>query len=79
MYLKDIAYKLRLALGKDGTRLCLVDKIEQKNDVIEVYTTEMVCFTGEPQESPPKCTFTLGAVWGALEEILALAPSTQTH
>lgn len=33
LYLKDIAYKLRLALGKDGTRLCLVDKIEQENDV----------------------------------------------
>ena len=78
-YLKDIAYKLRLALGKDGTRLCLVDKIEQENDAIEVYTTETVCSTGEPQKSPRKCTFTLGAVWGAVEEILALAPSSQTH
>lgn len=58
------------ALGKNGTRLCRIDKIVQEGDIIKVYTSETVCSAGEPQGSPRKCTFTLGAVWGALEYIL---------
>ena len=68
--LDDIAYKLRLALGEEGTRLCIVEKIEQDKDVIKVYATETVCSVGELQGAPRLCTFTLGAVWGALESIL---------
>ncbi|WP_017652188.1 hypothetical protein [Fortiea contorta] len=68
--LEDIVYKLGLALGTEGTRLCMVHKVEIVNDVIKIYTSETVCSAGEPQDSPRKCTFTLGAVWGALEHIL---------
>ncbi len=68
--LTDIAQKMAQALGTNGTRLCIIDKITQEGNVIKVYTSETVCSAGEPQGSPRKCTFTLGAVWGALEDIL---------
>lgn len=68
--LNDIAQKMAQALGKNGTRLCVIHKIIQEDNVIKVYTSETVCSAGEPQGSPRKCTFTLGAVWGALEDIL---------
>lgn len=68
--LEDAAHKISQALGKDGTRLCIVDKIEQEGDLIKVYTLETVCSAGESEGSPRKCTFTMGAVWGALEEIV---------
>ena len=57
-----------LALGKDGTCLCNVDKIINEGDIIKVYTSETLCSAGEPEGSPRKCTFTLGAVWGVLEQ-----------
>jgi predicted hydrocarbon binding protein len=68
--LEDVSSKMSSALGKDGTRLLVLDKIEQTGDVIRVYTKETVCSAGEPQGSERKCTFTLGAVWGALEAVL---------
>lgn len=68
--LEDAAHKMSQALGKDGTRLCIIDKIEQEGDLIKVYTTETVCSAGELEGSPRKCTFTMGAVWGALEEVM---------
>ncbi len=58
------------ALGKDGTRLCLIEKIVQDGDLVKVYATETVCSAGEEEGSSRKCTFTMGAVWGALEQIL---------
>jgi predicted hydrocarbon binding protein len=68
--LDDAQAKLVQALGKEGTRLCIIDKITQEGDTIKVYTLETVCSAGEPQGSNRKCTFTLGAAWGALEQIL---------
>ena len=65
--LSDVAEKMSHALGKDGTRLCKVDKIVQEGETIKVYTAETLCSAGEPDGSPRKCTFTLGAVWGAME------------
>ena len=70
MSLDDTADKLNNAVGKDGTRLCKVEKIIQDGDVIKVYTSETMCSAGEPQGSSRNCTFTLGAVWGALEQLL---------
>ena len=64
-----VADKLTHALGKDGTRLCKVDKIVAEGDVIKVYTSETLCSAGEVEGSPRKCTFTLGAVWGAVEQL----------
>lgn len=62
--------KIEFALGKEGTRLCQVDKIEQVGNAIRVYTAETVCSAGEPSGSNRRCTYTLGAVWGVLEQIL---------
>ena len=61
--LDEAGSKLSQALGKDGTRLCKIDKIIEQGDVIRAYTSETVCSAGEPQGSPRTCTFTLGAVW----------------
>jgi predicted hydrocarbon binding protein len=68
--LDDAADKLRQALGKDGTHLCIVDKIVAEGEVVKVYTSETLCSAGEPAGSPRKCTFTMGAVWGAIEQLI---------
>ncbi|MBD2258378.1 hydrocarbon-binding protein [Pseudanabaena sp. FACHB-2040] len=67
--LSEATQRLAQALGPDGTRLLVLEKIEQEGDVIKAYTRETVCSTGEPLGSTRKCTFTLGAVWGALEAL----------
>ncbi|WP_309739241.1 MULTISPECIES: hydrocarbon-binding protein [unclassified Chamaesiphon] len=66
--LSVIAAKLNEAVGANGTHLTAVDKIVQEGDIYKVYCSETVCSAGEPQGSDRKCTFTLGAVWGALSE-----------
>jgi predicted hydrocarbon binding protein len=40
------------------------------SQIDKVYCLETVCSANEPQGSSRKCTFTMGAVWGALSEIL---------
>ncbi|MGD1919307.1 MAG: hydrocarbon-binding protein [Pleurocapsa sp.] len=67
--LEDLASKLDFALGENGTRLCKVDKIEDNGDTIKVYTHETVCSAGEEQGSSRKCTYSMGAVCGAIETI----------
>lgn len=64
-----IADKVGFALGINGTKLCKVESIVQEEDLIKVSTSETVCSAGEPQGSTRKCTYTLGAIWGVLEEI----------
>jgi predicted hydrocarbon binding protein len=64
-----IAAKLNEAIGASGTHLTTVDKIVQEGDVIKVYCSETLCSAGEPQGSDRKCTFTMGAIWGALSEV----------
>jgi predicted hydrocarbon binding protein len=68
--LEDVANRMAIALGKDGTRLLVLDKIVQEGEVIKVYTKETICSAGEPSGSARKCTFSLGTVWGALEQLL---------
>jgi predicted hydrocarbon binding protein len=68
--LEDVQEKISQALGKDGSRLCIVDKIEQDGEVYKVYTRETVCSVGEEEGSPRQCTFTLGAIQGFLESFL---------
>ncbi|WP_017319127.1 hypothetical protein [Mastigocladopsis repens] len=68
--LEDAAHKMGHALGKEGTRLCIIDKIVEEGDTIKVYTSETVCSAGEAPNSERKCTFTMGAIWGALEQLL---------
>ena len=67
--LEELASKLDHALGENGTRLCKVEKIEEVGDMIMVYASETVCSAGEESGSPRKCTYSLGAVWGAIETI----------
>jgi predicted hydrocarbon binding protein len=68
--LNEVTARLNQVLGKQGTRLCIVEKVVQDGDVIKVYTTETVCSAGEPQGSSRNSTFTLGAIWGVLEQLL---------
>ncbi|MCA9525575.1 MAG: 4-vinyl reductase [Myxococcales bacterium] len=68
--LGDVAVKLNDALGTEGTRLCMVDSIDVQDDKVIVRTRETVCSAYEEQGSPRKCTFTLGAIHGALEYLL---------
>jgi len=67
--LEKIAEALDAAVGKNGTRLCSVNKAYRDGEDIVVETSETVCSAGEEPGSDRSCTFTLGAVWGALEAI----------
>ncbi|HSI84913.1 MAG: hypothetical protein ACAI35_07770 [Candidatus Methylacidiphilales bacterium] len=67
--LSEIAETLNGALGKDGTRLCAVKSVREAGNTIEVETVETVCSAGEALGSDRNCTFTLGVIWGALEEV----------
>ena len=68
--LSDVCEKISAALGKDGTRLLMLHKIEAVDDGYKTYSTETICSAGEPlQGSERKCTFTLGVLQGALESI----------
>ena len=66
---EDLAKALNDALGQPGTRLCAVKSATQEDDKIIVRTAETVCSAGEEMGSERKCTFTLGAIWGALEAV----------
>jgi len=67
---EELVPLLQKALGKDGTRLCIVDKIEQVDKGIKVYCRETICSAGEPQGSERKMTFTLGAIQGVMESVM---------
>ncbi|PYE53762.1 hypothetical protein [Deinococcus yavapaiensis] len=66
---EQLAPLLDQAIGQSGTRLCAVTKSYQSGEDIVIETQETVCSAGEPDGSERKCTFTLGAVWGALEAV----------
>jgi hypothetical protein len=66
---EELVPELQKALGKDGTRLCIIDKIENASDSIKVYCRETICSAGEPEGSPRKLTFTLGAIQGVMEHV----------
>jgi hypothetical protein len=46
-----------------------VDKIAGTEETITVHCRETICSAGEPQGSPRKLTFTLGAVQGVMEQV----------
>lgn len=68
--LVEVTAKVRHALGLEGTRLCIVDEIEQQGEILRVFTRETVCSHGEPEGSSRKCTYTLGAIQGFLESLM---------
>lgn len=69
--LQELVPLFQKALGKDGTRLCIVDKIENIGESIKVYCREAICSAGEPQDSPRKLSFTLGAIQGVIESVMS--------
>lgn len=72
--IEEITAQAAVSLGKDGTRLCLIDKVEEKESedglFYLVYTRETICSAGEEEGSPRLCTYTLGAIQGFLEAFL---------
>lgn len=67
--LQEAGKMISAALGPDGTRLCNVMGIEESGDTIKVTVSDTVCMAGEPDGTDRVCTFTLGAVHGALEAL----------
>lgn len=68
--LEEVRDKANQILGKEGNRLCIIDKIEQEGQVYKVYAKETFCSSGEPKGSSRRCTYTLGAIQGFLEAFL---------
>jgi predicted hydrocarbon binding protein len=68
--LDTIQDKLSYAIGREGTRLCIIDRIEPVGEGFRVYTRETVCSVGEPEGSSRQCTYTLGAIQGFLETVM---------
>jgi predicted hydrocarbon binding protein len=66
----EIREKANYILGKEGNRLCIIDKIEQEGKAYRVYAKETFCSSGEPNNSTRLCTYTLGAIQGFLEALL---------
>ncbi|MGF1487502.1 MAG: hydrocarbon-binding protein [Prochloraceae cyanobacterium] len=62
--------KASYALGKEGTRLCIIERITEIGNKYRVYVRETVESDGEPPQSSRKCTYTLGAIQGFLEACL---------
>ena len=60
---------LNRVLGVDGTRLCVVDRVERDGEMYRVWTKETICSAGEPDGSDRQCSYTLGAIHGAVESI----------
>ncbi len=56
------------AVGKNGTRLCTIVKLEEGDGIFRAYLSETICSAGEAPGSTRKLTFTQGAVLGAIEE-----------
>ncbi len=61
---------MQKALGPDGTKLCLIDRIEEVENGYRVYCRETICSSGELQGSSRTMSFTLGAVQGAIESMM---------
>lgn len=69
MPLSDAVAKMGEALGPDGTKLCIIEGVEEVDEAIRVFVAETVCMAGEPMGTDRECSFTLGAVHGALEAL----------
>lgn len=67
--LADTAPLLNQAIGAEGTRLCIVERVSEKDGAIHVALSETLCSAGEPQGSPRLLTFTMGAIQGAFEVV----------
>jgi len=66
---EKIVSLLQAALGKEGTRLCIIEKVASDGETIWVYCRETICSAGELQGSTRQLTFTLGAIQGVMEQV----------
>ncbi len=67
----DLATQLmQKALGPEGTKLCLIDRIEEVENGYRVYCCETICSSGEPEGCSRTMSFTLGAIQGAVESMM---------
>lgn len=65
----EVTQLLQKALGKEGTRLCLVANIVEEDAGFKVFCQETICSSMEEQGSDRTLSYTLGAIQGAIEEI----------
>ena len=69
--LDEVTKMVRDVLGAEGTRLCIIDKVEiVDSGKLHVYCRETICSTDEPQGSERQLSYTMGAIQGLLEEAL---------
>ncbi|NJL23471.1 MAG: hypothetical protein HC895_25875 [Leptolyngbyaceae cyanobacterium SM1_3_5] len=66
--LAEMAPILNSILGKEGTRLCIIDRIVEGEN-IKVFCRETICSAGEAEGSNRQLTYTLGAIQGVLEQL----------
>ncbi|MBD2088784.1 hypothetical protein H6F67_02765 [Microcoleus sp. FACHB-1515] len=66
--LAEMAPILNSVLGKEGTRLCIIDRIVE-DEIIKVFCRETICSAGEEEGSSRCLTYTLGAIQGVLEQL----------
>lgn len=67
--LAEMAPILNSVLGKEGTRLCIIDRIVEDEIAIKVFCRETICSAGEAEGSSRQLTYTLGAIQGVLEQL----------
>ncbi len=67
--LEQLGAILNGVFGDAGTRLCRIEKVYAEGEDIIVEAQETVCSANEPQGSSRKCTYSMGAVAGALEAV----------
>ncbi len=66
--LQQLTTSLQQILGKNGSRLVIIDNIEQlPPHGYRVFARETVCSADEPIGSDHRCNFTLGVIHGILE------------
>jgi len=64
----QLAQTLNGVFGASGTRLCQIEEVQETPEGgYLVKTSETVCMAGESGGTSRRCTYTLGAVMGAIE------------
>jgi predicted hydrocarbon binding protein len=63
-----ITTTLNKVLGKEGTRLCIVEEVSKTAAGYNIKISESACSTGMKTEEP-NCAFTMGVFVGAMEVI----------
>lgn len=65
----EMANLLNKAVGEEGTKVCIIEGIEQTPTGYHIRLQETVCSAGEEQGSSRTLSFTMGAITGAVEEL----------